>query len=438
MERRNYRDIPLWRDVEEAQWNDWRWQIAHRITAVDALSQVINLTDEERQVIEESLNTLRMAITPYYASLMDPDDATCPIRMRAVPKILETQVAAEDMLDPLHEDVDSPVPGLTHRYPDRVLFLVTDRCSMYCRHCTRRRMAGEMDRPRSQEQIDEMLAYVRATRGVRDVLLSGGDPLTLSTRRLEYIVAKLREIEHVEIIRYGTSIPVVLPQRVTDDLLDMSKKYQPIWINTHFNHPKELTAESRRSLAKLVDSGFVLGNQSVLLKGINDCPFVMKELVQRLVENRVRPYYLYQCDLSRGISHFRTSIARGIEIIEHLRGHTSGFAVPPFIVDLPGGGGKTPVNPHYMISRNEHTVVFRNYEGVISKYVEPEDGGFGGCPENCHICEERKARGLDPDVGVASLLSGEVDSLVPADLARHRRGQHATDDPAPSGSSDSA
>jgi lysine 2,3-aminomutase len=299
-------------------------------------------------------------------------------------------------------------------------------------------MAGETDRPRSQEQIDEMLAYVRDTRGVRDVLLSGGDPLTLSTGRLEYIVAKLREIPHVEIIRYGTSIPVVLPQRVTEELLDMSKKYQPIWINTHFNHPKELTAESRQSLAKLVDSGFVLGNQSVLLKGINDCPFVMKELVQRLVENRVRPYYLYQCDLSRGISHFRTSIGRGIEIIEHLRGHTSGFAVPPFIVDLPGGGGKTPVNPDYIVSRNEHTVVFRNYEGVISKYVEPEDAGFGGCPENCHICEERKARGLDPEIGVASLLSGDVESLVPRNLARHARSKRAADQPAGSGASDPA
>jgi lysine 2,3-aminomutase len=418
---RSYRDIPLWQDVEDAEWNDWRWQVANRVTTVDQLDQVINLTEEERRVIEESLNSLRMAITPYYASLMDPEDTTCPIRMRAVPTILETQVAPEDMVDPLHEDVDSPVPGLTHRYPDRVLFLATDRCSMYCRHCTRRRMAGEMDKPRAQEQIDEMLAYVRDTPGVRDVLLSGGDPLTLSTQRLEYIVAKLREIEHVEIVRYGTSIPVVLPQRVTDELLSMSKKYQPLWINTHFNHPKELTAESRRSLARLADAGFVLGNQTVLMRGVNDCPFVMKELVQRLVENRVRPYYMYQCDLSQGISHFRTSISRGIEIMEHLRGHTSGFAVPEFIVDLPGGGGKTPVNPNYVVSRNEHVVIFRNYEGVIGKYVEPEDAGFGGCPEKCRICEERKARGLDPEVGVARLFSGEVDSLVPANLDRHAR-----------------
>ena len=419
--RRPYRSIPLWKDVGEAQWNNWRWQVANRITTVDELGQVINLTDKERQIIEKSLNTLRMAITPYYASLMDPADPTCPIRMRAVPTILETHVSPEDMVDPLHEDIDSPVPGLTHRYPDRVLFLVTDQCAMYCRHCTRRRMAGETDRPRSQAQIDEMIAYVRDTRGVRDVLLSGGDPLTLSTKRLEYIVAKLYEIPHVEIIRYGSNVPVVLPQRVTDDLLNVLKKYQPVWINTHFNHPKEMTAESRRALARLADAGFVLGNQSVLLKGVNDCPYIMKELVQRLVQNRVRPYYLYQCDLSRGISHFRTSVGKGIEIIEHLRGHTSGFAVPQFIVDVPGGGGKTPVNPCYVLSRNERTVVFRNYEGVISKYVEPEDTSFGGCPEKCRICEERKQRGLDPRVGLASIFGGEVDSLEPANLARHER-----------------
>jgi lysine 2,3-aminomutase len=426
MERRPYRSIPLWEDVDEAQWNDWRWQLANRVTTVNELNQIINLTDEEKEIIEKSLNTLRMAITPYYASLMNPTDPTCPIRVRAVPTILETQVSPEDMVDPLHEDVDSPVPGVTHRYPDRVLFLVTDQCSMYCRHCTRRRVAGETDRPRSQAEIDEMIAYVRDTRGVRDVLLSGGDPLTLSTDRLEYIVAKLHEIPHVEILRYGTSIPVVMPQRVTDELLDMMKKYQPVWLNTHFNHPKEITAESRQALAKLADAGIVLGNQSVLLKQVNDCPYIMKELVQRLVQNRVRPYYLYQCDLSRGIAHFRTSVSKGIEIIEHLRGHTSGFAVPQFIVDVPGGGGKTPVGPCYVLSRNERTVVFRNYEGVIAKYIEPEDTRFGGCPEKCHICEERKQRGLDqPMVGLESLFSGDGASLEPAHLARRERSKQA-------------
>ncbi len=425
MESRPYQSIPLWENVDEAEWNDWHWQMANRVTTVSELSQVINLTDEEKEIIEQSLNTLRMAITPYYASLMDPDDPACPIRVRAVPTILETRISPEDMVDPCHEDVDSPVTGITHRYPDRLLFLVTDQCSMYCRHCTRRRMAGETDKPCSQAQIDESIAYVRATKGVRDVLLSGGDPLTLSTDRLEYIVAKLHEIPHVEIVRYGSSIPVVLPQRVTDDLLNMLKKYQPVWINTHFIHPKEMTAESRRACARLADAGFVLGNQSVLLKGVNDCPYIMKELVQRLMQNRVRPYYLYQCDLSQGISHFRTSVGKGIEIIEYLRGHTSGLAVPQFIVDVPGGGGKTPVNPCYLLSRNERTVIFRNYEGVISKYVEPEDTRFGGCPDACRICAERKERGLDRGVGIASIFSGEVDSLEPGNLARHERSKRA-------------
>jgi len=423
MERRHYRSIPLWKDVDEEQWNDWRWQIANRITTVDVLSQVINLTDEEQEVIEKSLNQLRMAITPHYASLMDPDDRACPIRMRAVPTIQETEISPEDSVDPLHEDVDSPTPGLTHRYPDRVLFLVTDQCSMYCRHCTRRRMAGDTDKALPQSEIDEMIAYVRGNRGVRDVLLSGGDPLTLTTDKLEYIVARLHEIPHVEIVRYGSAVPVVLPQRITDKLLNMMKKYQPVWLNTHFNHPKEMTAESREALAKLADAGIVMGNQSVLLKGVNDCPYIMKELVQRLVQNRVRPYYMYQCDLSQGIAHFRTSIGKGIEIMEYLWGHTTGFAVPRFILDVPGGVGKTPISPCYVLSRNERTTIFRNYEGVIAKYKEPEDNLSSGCPENCEICNERKERGLDPSVGVASILDGDVEVLEPAHLARHERNE---------------
>ncbi len=412
-----------WNDVSWEEWNDWHWQIRNRITTVEELARVIHLTDQERQVIEHSLNTLRMAITPYYASLMDPDDPTCPIRMRAVPTILETHISPEDQVDPLHEDTDSPVPGLTHRYPDRVLFLVTDQCSMYCRHCTRRRIAGETDMPRSDKEIEAAIAYIRETRSVRDVLLSGGDPFTLSTERLESIIARLAEIPHVEIIRYGTAVPVVMPQRITEELVTMLKKYQPVWINTHFNHPKEITPESKRALAMLADSGFVLGNQSVLLKGVNDCPYIMKELVQRLVQNRVRPYYLYQCDLSRGIAHFRTSVGKGIEIIEHLRGHTSGFAVPQFIVDAPGGGGKTPVGPNYVLSYSDRTVILRNYEGVIAKYVEPEDNRSAGCPSDCHICEQRRQRGLDqPKVGLERLFGGEAEGLEPADLARRQRG----------------
>ena len=425
-EPKPYRLIPLWQDVEEEQWNNWRWQVANRITTVDELDQVIRLTDDEKQVIERSLNTLRMAITPYYASLMDPDDSACPIRMRAVPTIGETDVRPEDEVDPLAEDVDSPVPGITHRYPDRVLFLVTDQCSMYCRHCTRRRMAGETDRALPQSRIDEMIAYVREAQGVRDVLLSGGDPLTLSTDRLEYIVARLHEIPHVEIVRYGSAAPVVMPQRITDELVAMMKKYQPAWLNTHFNHPREVTPASRRALAKLADNGIVLGNQSVLLRGLNDCPIIMKELVQRLVHNRVRPYYIYQCDLSQGIGHFRTSIGKGIEIMEHLWGHTSGFAVPRYVKDVGGGVGKTPIDPCYIMSRSDRIVIFRNYEGVIGRYVEPEDAGWGRCPEACQICEDRRERGLDePEVGLARLFSGKASTLEPDHLDRHDRNEEA-------------
>ncbi len=419
------RTLPApWQDVSPAEWSDWRWQVANRITTVEQLGRVIHLTEDEQEVIASSLNQLRMAITPYYASRMDPVNSHCPIRMRAVPTLAETHIAPEDMRDPLHEDTDSPAPGLTHRYPDRVLLLVTDQCAMYCRHCTRRRIAGDTDQPRSPQEIDQAIAYIRETRGVRDVLLSGGDAFTLSTERLEYIIAKLREIPHVELIRYGTAAPAVLPQRITDELVTMLAKYQPVWINTHFNHPKELTEDARRALAKLADAGLVLGNQSVLLRGVNDCPYILKELFQRLVQNRVRPYRLYQCDLSLGISHFRTSLARGIEIVEHLSGHTTGFAVPEFMVDLPGGGGKTPVNPRYMIGCSDGVYIFRNYEGVIAKYVEPADARSTGCPPGCRICHERKARGLDqPQIGLERLFDGGEISLEPAYLPRRQRGR---------------
>jgi lysine 2,3-aminomutase len=274
--------------------------------------------------------------------------------------------------------------------------------------------------PRSN--IDEAIEYIKQTPGVRDVLLSGGDPFTLSTERLEDILARIYEIPHVEIVRHGTATPIVMPQRITDKLVNMLKKYQPVWVNVHYNHPKELTERSKQALAKLADAGVAMGNQSVLMRGVNDCPYIMKELVQRLVQNRVRPYRLYQCDLSNGIAHFRTSISKGIEIIEHLVGHTTGFAIPDFIVDLPGGGGKTPVNPRYMISQSTREVIFRNYEGVIAKYVEPEDTSFLGCPESCTICEDRKARGLDqPKVGLEKLFDSDVISLEPADLARRQR-----------------
>ncbi|MBS3984976.1 MAG: lysine 2,3-aminomutase [Selenomonadales bacterium] len=407
------RDIPLWKDIADAEWNDWHWQVRNRIQDVTALAQVVTLTPDESEAVSATLGALRMAITPYYASLIDPDDSCCPVRRQAIPTERELVHAPEDMADPLHEDSDSPVPGLTHRYPDRVLFLVTDQCAMYCRHCTRRRFAGQNDQPASLAQIDRCIEYVANTPVVRDVVVSGGDPLALSDERLEYIISRLRAIPHVEIIRLGTRTPVVMPMRITDDLCNMLKRYHPIWLNTHFNHPKEITPAAQAACARLADAGIPLGNQSVLLRGVNDCPHIMKQLVHALVKMRVRPYYIYQCDLSQGISHMRTSVARGIEIIESLRGHTSGYAVPTFVVDAPGGGGKIPVMPQYLISMSERKVVLRNFEGVISAYTEPDDR-VSSCTD-CKLCADHHHTGL------TKLFSGDKVSLEPAGLHQERK-----------------
>lgn len=411
---RDYREISIWKDVKQEEWNDWRWQLSNRVMDLETLQHIVNLTEQEREGVKHSLKFLRMAITPYYATLMDPDNPKCPVRMQAIPTAKELNISSEEMSDPLHEDVDSPVKGLTHRYPDRVLLLVTDQCSMYCRHCTRRRFAGETDAPLSDEYLNKAIEYIKVNKKIRDVLISGGDPLTLSTERLENIISRIREIDHVEIIRIGTRVPVVLPMRVTEELTKMLKKYHPIWINTHFNHPKEFTEMSTKALARLADAGIPLGNQSVLLRGINDCPQIMKKLVHELVKNRVRPYYIYQCDLSRGLSHFRTTVSKGIEIIEYLRGHTSGFAVPTYVIDAPGGGGKIPIEPQYLISMGEGKVVVRNYEGGIFVYNEPRDYK-SECDEN-YIEEERKSTD-----GVASLLTGKRRYLLPKESDRIRR-----------------
>ncbi|OPZ83637.1 MAG: L-lysine 2,3-aminomutase [bacterium ADurb.Bin429] len=416
---RTWQDVPLWANATEVEWHDWRWQLANSITTVEELEQVIHLTEPEREGVRRCLGRLRMAITPYYAMLMDPHDAFSPIRRQAVPTIDELMMSSCDMTDPLHEEGDSPVPGLTHRYPDRVLLLVTSQCGMYCRHCTRRRFAGQQDGARPMAQIDAALDYIRNTPQVRDVLLSGGDPFTLSTGWLEQILRKLRAIPHVEIIRIGTRTPVVLPQRITPDLCAMLKRYHPVWVNTHFNHPKEITRQSRAACERLADAGVPLGNQSVLLKGINDCPHLMRALVHDLVKMRVRPYYLYQCDLSEGIEHFRTPVSKGIEIIESLRGHTSGFCVPTFVVDAPGGGGKIPVNPQYLISQSETQVVLRNYEGVICTYQEPADKTPH---EGCSYCEEP-----GEPVGLEKLYSGAQISLVPQGNNRLRRRRQRKD-----------
>lgn len=412
----HYKAIELWKDIAEEDWNDWKWQVRNRIQDVDTLKKVINLTEKEAQDIEKVLDKFRMGITPYYASLMDPNDPNCPIRKQAVPTIMETYESQSDLEDPLDEDVDSPVPGLTHRYPDRVLFLITDQCSMYCRHCTRRRFAGQKDMGVPRDRIDAAIEYIRKSPEVRDVLLSGGDCLLVSDELLEYIIKELRNIPHVEIIRLGTRTPVVLPQRITENLVNMLKKYHPIWLNTHFNHSKEITPESIEACRKLADAGIPLGNQSVLLKGVNDCPHIMKELVHKLVKIRVRPYYIYQCDLSMGIEHFRTKVSKGIEIIEALRGHTSGYAVPTFVVDAPGGGGKIPVMPQYLISQSPSKIILRNYEGIIATYGQPQ---VIEEPCNCPTCTGK----IQSDTqGVAELLQGaEIKHLEPRDLQRRQR-----------------
>ncbi len=412
MNRRN----ELFPFVPDDDWNDWKWQMRNRIQTLDELKKYVVLTKDEEEGIVKCLESLRMAITPYYLSLINKDDPDDPIRKQAIPTAFELNKSKSDLEDPLHEDGDSPVKGLTHRYPDRVLFLVTDQCSMYCRHCTRRRFAGQNDDILPKKQIDDAIDYIAKTYAIRDVLISGGDCLLISDDRLEYILKRLRAIEHVEIIRLGSRIPVVLPQRITEDFVNMLKKYHPIWLNTHFNHPNEITEESKLACARLADAGIPLGNQSVLLAGINDCVHVMKKLVHDLVKIRVRPYYIYQCDLSQGLEHFRTPVSKGIEIIEALRGHTSGFAVPTFVVDAPGGGGKIPVMPNYIISQAPNKTILRNFEGVITTYIEPKN-----YKENCSCPVCKGEKDPLPLTGIAGLISGQKLSMEPEMLERKKR-----------------
>ena len=410
---RHYREIPLFKDVTDEQWNDWHWQVRHRVTTVEDLDQLLHLTDEQRVDLERCMGRFRVAVTPYYASLMDPDDPSCPVRQQGVPTPAELTVGAADMQDSLSEAVDSPTTLITHRYPDRVLFITTEMCSMYCRHCTRRRIVGEHEGAVSDKDFENAFTYIRRNPEVRDVLLSGGDPLTLSDERLEWLLQEVTAIPHVEIVRIGSRMPVVCPQRVTPELCAMLRKYHPLYLNTHFNHPKEITPESKRACEMLADAGIPLGNQSVLMKGTNDCGKVMKRLVHGLVQIRVKPYYYYQCDLAEGTGHFRTSVAKGIEIYESLRGHTTGFAVPTYIIDAIGGGGKTPVIPTYMISQADHQVILRNYEGIISKYTEPADY-VSDC--HCEDCEAERER-----LGVARLFDVSEPTLGDVWAARWKK-----------------
>jgi lysine 2,3-aminomutase len=366
-----------WKDATEEEWSDWRWQLRNRITKAEQLNLLLNLSQAEVEAIEVSKGRLATAITPYFAKLMSRTDSNCPIRRQAIPTMEEFHVSPHDLLDPCAEDENSPVRGLVHRYPDRVLLLVTDKCAVYCRYCTRRRMVGSSEKCISEAELDQAIGYIQATKKIRDVLISGGDPLLFEDDHLESILAKVRKVPHVEIIRIGTRVPVTLPQRVTPSLVAMLKKYHPLWISIHFSHPKEITKEVRKSCGMLVDAGIPLGSQTVLLRGINDRPSTMKRLMHELLKIRVRPYYIYQCDLAMGTEHFRTPIAVGINIIEKLRGHTTGYAVPSFVIDAPGGGGKIPVGPTYLISQDKGKMVLRNYQGKVFEYQEPQYGATG-------------------------------------------------------------
>jgi lysine 2,3-aminomutase len=366
----DYQQISLFKDVNPLDWEDWHWQLKHRIRSREELAQVIKLTPEEEEGIKRASGRLSLAVTPYWATLIDPEDPACPLRRQAVPVAAESIISPHEMVDPLAEDRDSPAPYLVHRYPDRVLLLVSEHCAMYCRHCTRRRLVGEHQEDNSLSKFDRAIEYIKANRKIRDVLISGGDPFVLEDEEIENLIQKIRSISHIEFLRIGTRVPVTLPQRITDKLVSMLKKYSPIWISIHFNHPKELTKRCKIACDMLSDAGMPLGSQTVLLKGINDRPFIMKKLMHELLQIRVRPYYIYQCDPVKGTQHFRTPVAAGINIIEKLRGHTSGYAVPIYVIDGPGGGGKIPVGPNYILSQAKGKYVLRNYKGKIYTYLE--------------------------------------------------------------------
>jgi lysine 2,3-aminomutase len=410
---------PFYQDIPDDKWNDWRWQLSHRLNSVEDFENLITLTESERKALS-SPNLFRVDITPYFASLIDPNDPDDPIRKQVVPSADEIAPFTGMMEDSLAEDRHSPVPGLVHRYPDRVLMLVTTQCASYCRYCTRSRIVGDPSANFSRADFELQLDYIRRTPQIRDVLLSGGDPLTMAPAILEELLSRLREIETVEIVRIGSRVPVFMPMRVTDELCNMLQKYHPLWFNIHVNHPSEITAELAQAMDRLSRAGIPLGNQSVLMAGINDCVHIQRKLVQDLVRIRVRPYYLYQCDLVEGAGHFRTPVAKGIEIIEGLRGHTSGFAVPTFMVDAPGGGGKIPLMPNYQISMSDHKIVLRNYEGYITTYEEPLEYKPHD-PKTCKFCQNKR---IEPGQnGVSGLLDGEEMFIKPEGFDEmHNRG----------------
>ena len=360
-------------NIDDSKWNNFRWQLQNRVTNLTQLENHLNLSNKERNGVILSGNKLSLSITPHFFNLIEANNPDCPIRKQVIPTVDEISVNSEEMSDPCGEDSHMPVPGLVHRYPDRVLFLLTDRCASYCRYCTRSRVVSGAGENNLKTNFEDAFQYLENNKSIRDVLFSGGDPLLYADNKLEKIIKRIRNIKHIEFIRIGTRIPIFLPQRITPNLCNMLKKYHPLWMSVHTNHPKELTSEVKQALEMLADSGIPLGNQSVLLKGVNDDISTMKSLVHKLLQCRVRPYYLYQCDLIEGSSHLRTSASKGIEIIEGLRGHTSGYAVPQFVIDAPGGGGKIPINPEYVVEKNSKQLKIRNYEGKSFIYPEPQD-----------------------------------------------------------------
>src|SRR6056297_687088 len=417
-------------DANLTNWQDWKWQLRNSIKKISTFETLtgITLDAQERKALEETIEKFPLSITPYYLSLIETKDyKNDPIFLQSFADPRELIVQDWEKADPLSEDEDSPVPGITHRYPDRVLFHVSNVCSMYCRHCTRKRKVGDVDYIPAKDQVQMGLDYIRNTPKVRDVLLSGGDPLMMPDEYIDWLLTEIQAIPHVEIVRLGTRMPVVLPYRITSDLVNVLKKHHPLWINTHFNHPREITSSSKEALAMLADAGFPLGNQSVLLADVNDCPRIMKDLVHKLVANRIRPYYMYQCDLSEGLSHFRTPVGKGIEIIESLIGHTSGFCVPTYVIDAPGGGGKIPVMPQYLVSWSTNKVILRNYEGVITTYREPDHYKTIFCDNDCESCNLQLNLNGDSDeykaIGIEKLLSDydKTISLVPDENDRMER-----------------
>lgn len=414
---------PEFADVPAEKWNDWRWQLSNRLNSVEDFEAVLKLTESERKALSTP-GLFRVDVTPYYVSLIDPNDPDDPIRKQIIPTAGEIDVFTGMMEDSLAEDRHSPVPGLVHRYPDRVLMLVTTQCASYCRYCTRARIVGDPTQTFSRADFEAQIEYLKRTPQVRDVLLSGGDPLTLAPKLLEELLSRLREIEHIEIIRIGSRVPVFMPMRVTDELTDMLQKYHPLWMNIHVNHPNEISAELAAATDKLTRAGIPLGNQSVLLAGVNDCVHIQRDLVQKLVRIRVRPYYLYQCDLVEGAGHFRTPVAKGIEIIEGLRGHTSGYAVPTYVVDAPGGGGKIPVMPNYHISSSDHKIILRNYEGYITTYEEPQEYKAHD-PKTCSYCQNKRTE--PGQGGISGMLDGDQMFIKPEgfdELHNRGGGQH--------------